>query len=187
MNASRPIRSAALGAILIAALSSTLHASDNVLLDFGDVRQDPGEETATRCYDHVWNDWENHVTDKRRVGAVLRCKTSKGNLGDNKTSVNFGKTPALQFEYVVIAGNEAKAISFHLVDGDGTDAAWNIPLDSKPGVALAVRLDLAKPTKTEKPGTHPGLDAKHIAEWSVQGDYSEKPVGVILLKVKAVQ
>jgi len=180
-------RSLSLGAVLLGALTLRAQASDKVLLDFGDVRQDPGEESVMRCYDHVWNDWEHHVTDKRRVGAIIRCKTAKGNLGESNTNVDFGKTPALQFDYVVIAGNEAKAIAFHLIDADGTDAFWNLPLDSKPGVALGVRLDLSKPTTIKTPGKHPGLDAKHIAEWSVQGDYSDTPVGVILLKVKAVQ
>jgi len=189
MHLTQRLRGVAFGGLLFAStlLCPTAHAADKVLLDFGDVRQDPGEEKVMKCYDYVWNDWEKGMTDKRRVGAILRSPTSKGALGQQSTDVEFGKTPALQLDYVVINGNQSKAISFHLIDSDGTDAVWDIPLDGAVGKAIAVRMDLAKPTRTDQPGKKPGLDAKHISEWSIKGDYSNTPVGVVLLKLKAVQ
>jgi hypothetical protein len=164
-----------------------LHAAEKVLLDFTDVRQDPGDEKVMRCYDYIWNDWAKYTTDKRRVGTIIRSPNGKGNLGQQSTDVDFGKTPALQLDYVVINGNQAKSIAFHLVDGDGTEAIWNVPLDVAAGKAVAVRMDLAKPSRIDKPGKKPGLDAKHVSEWSISGDWSDTSVQVVLLKLKAVQ
>ncbi len=79
--------------------------------------------------------------------------------------------------------NKATALNLNLSDADGTSHAFKFDLSQlKPGVPLQVVAEsgasLADPQNVEKPGTTPGL--ANVANFIVGGDWSAKPVEVVL-------
>jgi hypothetical protein len=186
----------ATGTLLVSGflLPLSAHAADRgkVLLDFTDSRRDrevTGHESVIHCYDYQWGDWDKgRVIDKRRVGALIKAPTSSGQLGDGKTMVVFGRTPAAELDYVVGPGNQGKNLSFRLTDNDGTEAEWTIPLEGKTAnILTSVRFEYAHPNNISKEGKIPGLDLQHIAGWEIHGDWSKSPVEVILVKLVSAQ
>lgn len=145
-----------------------IHAASRpkTLIDFGRTRMvgdAMGGMKIAPVFDYAWNDWQGPgLADIRGKGTLIKAKSGKGNLGQDDTRVSFGQSPALDFEYVVGAGNRANHLTFKLVDVDGTEATWSIPLEGKPRQQLSsARLDLAK-LESVKGGKTPGLDAKRV-------------------------
>lgn len=81
--------------------------------------------------------------------------------------------------------NRAATLNLNLGDADGTGHTYKFDLRKlKPGVPQQVVPDygvsLTEPQNVEKPGTTPGLDLARISIFMVIGDWSDKPVDVVL-------
>ena len=180
---------AVVGLLCLPLIARDLHAASRpkTLIDFGSTRMigDPtGSMTIARVFDYAWNDWQGDgLIDLRGKGTLIRSKTGKGNLGQEGTRIVFDRSPALEFQYVVGADNQAKSLTFKLVDQDGTEGTWTIPLEGRPRQQLStVRFDLAKPDNV-KGGKKPGLDVKRIDKWEITGDWQDAPTEVLLVKL----
>lgn len=92
-------------------------------------------------------------------------------------------TPTLRV--AVGPDNNARALTLHLGDADGTGHQYRFDLSSlkpgEPAVLLAEHgASLVEPTKVEKPGTIPGLDLSAITNVMIIGDWTDKPVNLYL-------
>lgn len=171
------------GALLGAGLAAAASAADRLIIDFADYHKDP-DGTSFRPYEYAYQDWSNHVNPLPGKGTVVKSPSGKGGLGENKPAADFAGCTALEVVLVIGNGNAAKSLAFSLADKDGTEWAWNLPLEEKSrGAALSFHLDLTKPDYEQKPGKTPGMNLKKIASWQVRGDFNPPGVEVLLLKV----
>jgi hypothetical protein len=178
---------------LLAALLSTLlslplaaaPAKEEVLIDFTDVRRER-DGTTTKNYEWASGDWEKHIIDMPRRGCLIQSPTGKGNLGENKTMVEFNKSTIATMVFVIGNANQAKAINLVLEDSDGTEQSWAISFEGlDKGKEYHFPLDLTKCTHENKPGTKPGLNLKKIASWNINGGWTEPNLEVLLIKLVA--
>jgi len=165
-------------------LPAALAAKEEVLLDFKHFTHDP-DGTEFKCYQYAYNEWGNgKVIDLKGKGALVKAPSGKGQLGEDSTSLRLDKTPQVDLCFVIGNGNQARAINFILIDKDGTDQAWQIPLGELPkGTDQKVRLDLTKAVDVRQPGKKPGLDLKHLETWQISGDYTDAKVEVLLIQL----
>jgi hypothetical protein len=182
---------AATAAVVVwSAVSTPAHAAapSNVLIDFANIRRDP-DGTVFRPYEYTWEDWgRKRVIDLAGRGVLIQTPSGKGGMGENRTMVKFNRTGAIELMYLIGNDNQARSINFALVDNDGTEHQWSLPLEGKgKGRHLFHRMELAAPTNESKPGKKPGLDLKKIVTWQIRGDYSEPNVEVLLIKLSAVE
>ncbi|HYC72719.1 MAG TPA: hypothetical protein VEB66_16025 [Opitutaceae bacterium] len=186
MNVPCLARLAAVTALLLSA-APTAFAKETMLVDFAASRKDP-DGTTFRPYEYTFQDWGGgKVHDDRGRGALVRAKSGKGGLGENRTMVRFDKTPAVELAYILGNGNRASGLSFALTDKDGTEHQWNVPFNGQvPGREYRHRMTLAQRDQELKPGKIPGLDLKKIVTWQVRGNYQDAPVEVMLRKLVAV-
>jgi len=170
-------------ALLAAGLAGTARAADRLIIDFADYHRDPDGRTS-QPYEYAYQDWSHHVNPLPGKGTVVKSPSGKGGLGENKPAEDFEGCKALNVVLVIGNGNAAKSLAFSLTDKDGTEWAWNLPLEDKSrGVALSFHLDLGKPDYEQKPGKTPGINLKKLISWQVRGDFSALGVEVLLLKV----
>jgi len=188
MNSIRSLlRFGVIAAILLPAGSAWAAPKATILIDFTVSHRDRNGEVF-HAYEFAYGDWgDGRVVDMPGKGTLVKGTTGKGGMGENKTSVRFNRSSAVDFIYVVGNGNKATTINFSLTDNDGTEFQWTIPLAGKPtGQMLLQRLDLNKPDNTSNAGKTPGLDRKRISSWQVRGDYQDPAVEVVLLKVGTI-
>jgi hypothetical protein len=170
-------------AVLAAGLAVSVHAADRVIIDFADYHRDPDGRTS-KPYEYAYQDWNNRVTDLPGKGTVVKTPSGKGGLGENKPAEDFEGCTALNVVLVIGNGNAAKSLAFSLADKDGTEWAWNLPLEDKTrGAALSFHVDLSKPDTEQKPGKTPGINLKKLTSWQVRGDFTDAGVEVLLIKV----
>lgn len=185
MNSMRSVLlPAAVAAVLLGGLAAPAWAKEEVLIDFADVRKDP-DGTVLKHYEYTYQDWgSGHVIDLAGKGALVKSKSGRGGLGENKTMVKFDKTPVVELVFVIGTANQAKGLSMALTDKDGTEHQWQIPFAGKsPGQTVHHKMDLTKRDQELKPGKTPGLDLKKIVGWQVRGDSSAPNVEVLLVKL----
>ena len=121
-------------------------------------------------------------------GIHLSAKNTQGGAGVaglNMDLTGYGEwSPAMTL--VVTEQNQAASLSLNLGDADGTSHTYKFDLRQlKPGVPQQVVPDygasLAEPQNVEeKAGTTPGLDLDRISIFMVLGDWSDKPIDVVL-------
>jgi hypothetical protein len=158
---------------------------EKVLIDFTSFRRDP-DGTIFRPYEYAFGSWDKHVVDLKGRGTLIKAQDGKGGLGENKTMIDFSKSPLMSLWFVIGNANQAKGVNFSLEDRDGTEQTWWIPLETKVSVPVtAFRIDLMKPDNKSKPGSTDGLNLKKIHTWQVRGDYTEAKVEVLLVKLVA--
>jgi hypothetical protein len=166
-------------------LATAAQPKENVILDFTYTRKDPGPSGQLfRAYQYVWDTWDKHVADLPGRGALIKAPTNRGVMGENRTVADFAGLTSVDIYFVIGTANMAKQLAFDLVDSDGTEQTWTIPLtDKTPGHLVTQHLDLTNCDQAGKPGKKPGLNLKKIDTWQIKGDWSEPPVEVLLVKV----
>jgi hypothetical protein len=156
------------------------------LIDFGNIRRDTdpdGRITVFRPYDFVWGEWSKGVSDLPHKGVLIAAAKNSGSLGANQPRLRLTELSALDLLYVVGTHNRANHFALKLTDADGTEAEWNIQLDSvRQQLLLSRRIDLKQPDNV-KGGTTPGLDLRHIDKWEFTGDWSDQNIEVLLVKI----
>lgn len=185
MNSLRILRSIALLSGLAAVLSAA-EPKDLVVINFLRMPRDPGGEPQ-RAYEYSFGDWQ----EKRMVfqvadeGLIINHAGSKGGVGENR-GLDFRKHTKARISFIIGNRNQASSFSFGVVDSDGTDCAYDISLQGRPaGVVQEVLIDLTQPSRTDKPGTKPGLDLKKLESWQFRGNYQAQPIEVLIQKVTA--
>lgn len=170
---------------LVLLMLAPLSAKEEVHLDFSEVKRDSPSSPIIKCYQYSFGDWGNgKVIDLKGRGALVQAPTGKGGLGENKTMLRLDKTPQVDLEVIIGNANMATAISLGLTDRDGTEQTWQIPLEGRPpGTPQRIRLDLTTPSSEQKPGKTPGMDLKKLSVWQVRGDYSDRKVEVLLVRL----
>ncbi|MFZ5496928.1 MAG: hypothetical protein ACOZE5_16540 [Verrucomicrobiota bacterium] len=171
--------------LCLLSLSAAASAKEEVLLDFRHVSRDPGPNGKVyRCYEYAWNDWNRKIIDLAGKGALIQAPSGKGNLGESKTMLKLHKTPDIEIHYLIGNANKAGGLNFKLIDKDGTEWTWPVPLSGLArGIEQRLRLDLTKPGNETKPGTKPGLDLARLSTWEFIGDWGAAGVEVLLIKV----
>lgn len=186
--------------VLIAAASSTLFVaswsagaeSSNVkaakpredkIVDFTDFRREKGK-VVLRPYEYAYGDWDKHVIELVDRGVLVQASTGKGGIAENSTQVRFRDYSALALYFSIGNANQAQAIGLMLEDADGTQQSWQIRLAGRPsGQPMRLRLHLDKPDSTDNPGKRPGLDLAAIKMWQLKGDWSDRKVEVLLIRL----
>ncbi|MEO6003763.1 MAG: hypothetical protein ABIZ04_09810 [Opitutus sp.] len=163
-----------------------LHAGEEVLLDLCAYHRDPNG-SSSRPYEYAFGEWNKHVLDFNGRGTLIKAPNGKGGIGENKTSLEPGKSALVDLQFVIGNGNKAAAINLSLEDRDGTEQSWAVPLEGAAGQLVRVRLDLSKPTTETKPGTTAGLNLKKLNTWQIRGDWSDRVVEVLLVKLTAAK
>lgn len=176
------VRSLALLALLPAVLAS---AKEEIHLDFSEIKRDSPSSPLIKCYQYTFGDWgRGKVIDLKGRGALVQAPSGKGGLGENKTMLRLDKTPQVDLEVIIGNANQATAISLGLTDKDGTEQTWQVPLEGRSrGTEQRIRLDLTKPSSEEKPGKKAGMDLRRLSVWQVRGDYSDRDVEVLLVRL----
>lgn len=175
----------ALMLLLVCPLSAA-GSKDVTLVDFTYIARDPttGQESRDKVFEYSFGDWDKGKARQiRDKGLLINHLGSSGGVGANK-KLNFHGATKARLLFIIGNGNEALAFSFSLVDKDGTDAQFSIPLAGQPrGQPLIVTVDLTHPTKVEKPGTTDGLDLTKLKSWQIKGDFGAKPLEIMLSKI----
>jgi hypothetical protein len=170
---------------LVLLMLAPLSAKEEVHLDFKEIKRDSPTSPLIKCYQYSFGDWgDGKVIDLKGRGALVQAPTGKGGLGENSTMLRLDKTPQVDLEVIIGNANQATAISFGLTDKDGTEQTWQVPIEGRPrGTPQRIRLDLTKPSSEQKPGKTPGMDLKKLSVWQVRGDYSDRKVEVLLVRL----
>lgn len=182
-------RSRRLAAALVLAcfLAPVTRAEDRLLVDFADYHQER-DSRPSRPYEYAYQDWDKAVHPLPGKGTLVQAPSGKGGLGENKPAADFGKLRAVEIFLVIGNANQARSLSFGLVDKDGTDWGWNLALEGKPrGAVLAYRLDLAQPDYETKPGKAKGINLDKLTSWQVRGDFSAPSVEVLLIRMNGLK
>lgn len=99
-------------------------------------------------------------------------------MGRNKRLRLKGATK-IQIAYLIGNRNEASSFSFSLVDTDGSENSFNIPLSAQPvGQPLAAIIDLNAGHEDK-----PGLNLDKLKTWQIKGNYQDKPVELLIIRV----
>lgn len=174
-------------ALLLAGAACPLLAKDVVVIDFALMPRN-SDGSRQRAYEYGFGDWSDagrkvvQIMDK---GLLVNHAGSKGGVGAN-SDPDFGSNTHARIDLVIGNQNQADSYSFALVDRDGTDHSWSIPLKGQPvGQPIGVLLDLTQ-GKEDKPGKKPGLDLKKVRTWQIKGNFQDKPVEILVLKITAV-
>jgi hypothetical protein len=158
---------------------------EKVLIDFTSFRRDP-DGTTFRPYEYAYGSWDKHVVDLKGRGTLIKASDGKGGLGENKTMIDFSKSPMISLSFVIGSANQAKGMNFSLEDKDGTEETWWVPLENKTSTPVtAFRFELSKSDVKAKPGTTAGLNLKKISTWQIRGDYTDAKVEALLVKLVA--
>ena len=158
---------------------------DVEVLDFLRMNRN-SDGTYEKGYDYAYQDWETKAVQIPQKGLLVNLTGSKGGLGAD-SGPDFGKHTKARISFVLSSRSRAKSFSFTLVDRDGTDQSFYVPLENLArGVELAVIVDLTKPSKENNPGRTPGLNLKKLKTWQLGGDYQEEPIEILFLRVMAI-
>ena len=137
--------------------------------------------------------WEKANTDFRvkADGIHIRAKSCQGGAGIAGLKMDvtgYGDwSPVMTL--AVTERNRAGMLSLHLTNADGTSHIYDFELRKlKPNAPQQLVADfgasLAEPSKVEKAGATPGLG--QISSLIVVGDWSDKPVDVVLSRIALV-
>jgi len=173
--------------LLIGGTAAPVAAKDLVVINFAYMPRN-ADGTHQRSYEYAFGDWEKtkNVGELPEKGLIVNLVGSKGGVGENR-GLDFRKHSLARVTFLIGGRNKAESCGFSLVDSDGTDQNWEIPLkDKKRDSVLTVLLDLTKPTREDKPGKIPGLDLKKLKSWQIKGNYQDAPIEVMFIKVTAV-
>jgi hypothetical protein len=182
-----------LAVLLILGAASPLPAApkapkSKTLLDFTsqDVERNGAETKVIKRYGYSYDQWNGKVTFLEDQGLLLPFVTNKGGFGGDK-SMKLADYSAVELALVIGNRNEATACAITLIDADGTEATWNLPLANKPrGVEQIYHLDLANCDKEDKPGSAAGLDKAKIRKWQIKAAWQEKKIEVLFVRLNAV-
>lgn len=135
------------------------------------VERDGAQMREIRKYGFAYGDWDKKLVYLEGRGILVQAPGGKGNFGGDK-SMKFKPGQLLALEVLIGNQNKAAGFSVTLIDADGTEQSWNLPLGGKPtGVGLVYTINLAKCDREAKPGSTPGLDRMRIRKWQIQGDW----------------
>ena len=169
--------------LLLGACLPTAQAKEKSIIDFTLYHRE-ADGTISKPYEYAWGDWGSRVQNFRDKGTLIVAPSCNGGLGENNTPADFEGCQYMELTYVIGNGNQATTFSFYLEDKDGTKQAWMIPLTDKPrGRDLVERMELAKPSYVEAPGSTPGLNPKKIKVWQVRGDNSAPRIELLLVRL----
>lgn len=190
MHSSR-VRPLSLLALLLACVST--HAAEpksknKTVLDLTErsVNIEAGLPKPVNRYEYTFGSWQDKVTFLQDRGILVPYLPGDGGFGSNDR-LNFGKSTAAEIHLVIGNRNESEAVSFGLVDGDGTDCSWTLPLKDKPrGAPLRFTIDLTRPDHVEKPGKTPGFDPKKTKTWQFKGNWQPAKVEVVFSRIVAL-
>jgi hypothetical protein len=187
MTTLRFLTAASLLAVSLAALPAADLPKDIVEIDFVRAIKTP-DGGFQRAYDNDWDDWQGtkKVAQIPEKGLLLNHVGCKGGLGEDRT-LDFRKHSKARILFVLGNGNQATSIIFSLVDKDGTDQAYEIPLADQPrGTPISYLIDLTQPSRVDKPGKVAGLDLKKLRSWQLKGNYGDAPIEILITKVLGV-
>lgn len=169
---------------------SALAQKESKLIDFTYIARDPttGGDSRERAFEYSFGDWGGGKAQQiRDKGLLVNNHGSKGGVGGNRR-LNLRDSTTIRVHLIIGNRNRAGAINFVLVDNDGTDHAFAISLSGQPrGQLLKFDLNLAQPTREQKPGTTPGLDFKKLKTWQLTGDFGDLPVEVMVERINLVR
>ncbi len=117
--------------------------------------------------------------------SVADCRGGAGCAGLNlEVSGRGDESPTLTL--AVTERNQAERLNLHLADADGSAHVYAFDLKGlTPGQPQTLLPDygasLAEPLRVEKPGTTAGL--LHVTTWMVIGDWSGKPIDIVLARI----
>lgn len=157
------------------------------LVDFTheDHERNGPEMVAIHRYDYAWGTWDK-VSFLGGKGLLIPAVSGEGVIGANNRLV-FGTATHVEIELAIGNRNEADAVTFGLVDADGTQVSWNMPLAGQPrGQKLTFRLALDQPERTESAGSKPGLDRAKLKKWELTGNWQPPQVEVVFVRIGAV-
>ncbi len=164
-------------------------AKHKSLIDFSsqEVERDGAEMRPIKKYTWTSGDWKDQIRFLPKQGLLVPFLGGKGNFGGDKSAKlsEYGF-----FEVMLVIGNRNKAqnIRVVLIDGDDTEAVWELPLAGKPlGQSLVYRLPLDKPDRVDKPGKTPGFDKGKLRKWQVSGDWQDARTEVLIERFLAGQ
>ena len=137
--------------------------------------------------------WEkaNETYPVKADGLHVNATSGQGGAGAAGLNVNLTGhgdwSPAMTL--AVGQQNKAGILNLHLSDADGTSHAYKFDLSQlEPGAPHQVVAEsgasLTEPQNVEKPGTTPGLG--NVASFVIIGDWSAKPVEVVLSRIVLV-
>ena len=167
---------------------AALRAADDVVIDFTYMDRNT-EGIYTKSYEGAWGDWgdKRHVSQVIGKGLLINHAGSKGGINENR-DIGVGKNKSIRVTYIVGNGNQATSFTFTLIDRDGTECSWDVPLQGQPkGSIVNCALDLTNPDRTTKPGKTPGLNLQKLSTWQITGNYQEAPIEVMIQKVWAIK
>jgi hypothetical protein len=163
-------------AVLGVSISGVLPAAgkDLEVINFVAMYRNP-DDSYERAYEYMFGDWQNSksVAQVAGKGLVVNGVGSKGGVGENR-GLDFRKHTKARITFLIGSRNKAKSFQFSLVDKDGTDQAFDVPLENRPfGVEQAYTVDLTKRSREDKPGSTPGLNLKKLKSWQLKGSYQD--------------
>jgi hypothetical protein len=187
MNRLRKV-AACLAIVLGLSATEGLSQKATPLVDFTVIPRDSrGKNDRTRWpFEYAYGDWGR---DKARLvegkGLLINHLGSRGGVGANRPLPLKGADKAVMV-FIIGNTNEADAFSLALVDSDGSEHSFRIPLAGmQTGQVLTAVLQLTKSKQVDKPGAQPGLDLKKLKSWQVKGDFGDKPVEVMVQRILA--
>ena len=163
-------------------------AKPKVLIDFTvqEVSRDGADVRPINKYDYAWDTWTNKIVFLDKRGLLIPFLPGKGCFGGDK-QMKLTDYSAVELTAVIGNQNVSTGCAITLIDSDGTEATWDLPLAGKPrGADLVYRLELAKSDRQDKPGKVPGLDKIKIRKWQIKGNWQEPKVEVLFVKLTAV-
>ncbi|HWA28310.1 MAG TPA: hypothetical protein VG734_21860 [Lacunisphaera sp.] len=171
----------------VVGIASPAAAKDLEVINFVSMYRNP-DDTYEKAYEYTFGDWQNkNVVQLPGKGLVVNLVGSKGGVGENR-GLDFRKHTKARVTFMVGNRNKALSFQFSLVDKDGTDQSFDVPLDNRPaGVEQTHTLDLTKPSREEKPGSTPGLNLKKLKSWQIKGSFQAEPSELLFLRVDAVE
>lgn len=155
------------------------------LVDFTreDVERNGADVRQIHRYDFAWNAWEGKLVFLEKRGLLVPALPGDGVFGAN-SRLSFGPATRAELEVVIGNRNEAESFNFTLVDSDGTQASWSLPLkDQRKGEKLTYHLALESPDRTENSGKKPGLDTARIKKWEIKGNWQPAPLEVLFVRI----
>lgn len=163
-------------------------AKAKTLIDFTrrDVEFDGGSPKPINKYDYSYEAWNGKLVYLEGKGVLIPALPGNGGMGKDG-GLNFGAATAGQIEIAIGNRNEAESFTVSLVDTDGTEVSWYLPLKDKPrGVPITFALPLDQPGKEDKPGKKPGLNKAKIKTWQIKGNWQPAKLEIVLIRLVAL-
>ncbi|MBK8478674.1 MAG: hypothetical protein IPL39_21045 [Opitutaceae bacterium] len=177
----------ALAALVAAPLQAESEPKSKTLIDFSvqEIERNGADLKPLKKYGYAYEGWKDKIAYIEGKGLLVPYLPGTGGMGGDK-SMNFADYGFAVLAVVIGKRNEAESFALTLIDADGTEATWYLPLGGRPlGAGIGYRLDLAQPDKEEKPGKTPGLNKAKVKKWQIKGNWQESKVEILLVKLAA--